>query len=74
MITTLKSTTKVKVSIRSMKHYSITQEVIYDFSFVLPLYPRTATAIVSRAHNTYSSAIAALSAQSFLHLVHSVPS
>lgn len=40
----------------------------------LPLYPSTATAMVSRAHRTYSKAMAALRAQSFLHLVHSLPS
>lgn len=40
----------------------------------IPLYPNTATAIVSSAHKTYNRAMAALSAQSFLHLVHSFPS
>lgn len=40
----------------------------------LPLYPSTATAMVSRKHSTYNVAIAARRAQSFLHLVHSVPS
>lgn len=40
----------------------------------IPLYPSTATAMVSRVHSTYSRAMEVLSAHSFLHLVHWLPS
>lgn len=40
----------------------------------LPLYPRMATVIVSKAHKMYNNMIENFSAQLFLHLVHCVPS
>ena len=40
----------------------------------LPLYPKMATVMVSKAHKMYNSMIESFSAQLFLHLVHCVPS
>lgn len=40
----------------------------------LPLYPKMATVIVSKAHKMYNNMIENFSAQLFLHLVHCVPS
>lgn len=40
----------------------------------IPLYPRIATVIVSKAHNIYKSMMENFRAQLLLHLVHCVPS
>lgn len=57
------------------KNHVLKVSLLYTvFRCYPPLYPRTATAMVSRVQSTYSRAMATLRAQSFLHLVHSVPS